>query len=92
MLLCSVRQLGSIYKAYLAFWFVLVLAPSLHRSFHFVTSHIKRALIETYSVSSRARTSNRYLRAGGLNPENALEVLRSSSVFTTQWLHRFEGA
>ena len=45
-----------------------------------------------YSVSSRARSSDRHLRARCLKSENALQVLQSSSVFVTQWLHRFEGA
>ena len=92
MLLCSVRQYGSIYKAYLACCFVLRPAPSLYCSLHFVTSQSSLHCMKTSFVRSRARSSNRHLRTSFLNSVNALEVLQSSSVFLMQWLHRFEGA
>ncbi len=48
--------------------------------------------IKIYSVRSRARSSNRHLRACCLNSENALEFPQSSFASLTQWLLRFEDA
>ena len=92
-LLCGIRRYGSIYKSLPCILFRA--CASIQAALIILLRHFTYqayTVYKRYSVRSRARNPNRYLRVLCLKSENALEVLRSSSICLTQWLHRFEGA